>query len=238
VTVRTDIRIEALSKQYATAAGVVQALDGVSLAIEAGESLAVTGPSGCGKSTLLGLIAGLERPSSGSVSLGGRVISHLPERARECIRREQIGLVFQADNLLPFLTALENVAVPLALRGHTGGYERCSGLLARLGLAEHAGKLPDQLSGGQRQRVAVARALVHEPHVILADEPTGALDGASGEAVLQALRTAQLELGAILIVVTHDRAVAARLDRQLSLRDGRPVDGAGPSHGDEPRSHA
>jgi putative ABC transport system ATP-binding protein len=237
VTPRACITIEALSKQYATGAGVVHALDGVSLVIEAGESVAVTGPSGCGKSTLLGLIAGLERPSSGSVSLGGRVISDLSERARERIRREQVGLLFQADNLLPFLTTLENVAVPLALLGQTRDYERCSGLLARLGLAEHAGKLPDQLSGGQRQRVAVARALVHRPHVILADEPTGALDGASAEMVLDALRTAQLELGAILIVVTHDCAVAARLDRRLSLRDGRAVDGA-PADTDEPRRHA
>jgi putative ABC transport system ATP-binding protein len=223
VSARPGIRVEALAKHYATSAGIVRALDGVSLEVEPGRSLAVTGPSGCGKSTLLGLIGGLERPSAGSVSIGGQPISGLPERARERIRRDEIGLVFQIDNLLPFLTARENVALPLALRGATDGYERCAELLAKLGLAEHAEKLPDQLSGGQRQRVAVARALIHRPRTILADEPTGALDAESAEAVIGVLRDAQLQLGAILIVVTHDPALAGRLDRRLSLRDGRPA---------------
>jgi putative ABC transport system ATP-binding protein len=238
VTARPGIRIEALSKHYATAAGVVRAVDGVSLEVEPGGSLAVTGPSGCGKSTLLGLIAGLESPSAGSVSLDGRVISDLSERDRERLRRDEIGLVFQADNLLPFLTALENVALPLAMRGATGGYERPADLLARLGVAEHAGKLPDQLSGGQRQRVAVARALIHGPRTILADEPTGALDAESADAVIDELRHAQRELGAILIVVTHDVGLAERLDRRLRLRDGRPVDAAARPAPDEPRPHA
>ena len=185
----------------------------------------MTGPSGCGKSTLLGLIGGLESPSAGSVSLGGHSISGSSEAERERIRRHEIGLIFQADNLLPFLTAVENVALPLALLGADGGYERCEQLLARLGLAEHAARLPDQLSGGQRQRVAVARALIHRPRTILADEPTGALDAATSELVVDVLREAQRELGATLIVVTHDLALAERLDRQLRLRDGRRVDG-------------
>jgi putative ABC transport system ATP-binding protein len=223
VSARAGITIEALSKHYATTAGVVCAVDGVSLEVEPAGTLAVTGPSGCGKSTLLGLIAGLESPSSGSVSLGGREISSLPERDRERIRREEIGLVFQADNLLPFLTAVENVAQQLALSGAAGGYERCHELLARLGLAEHAGKLPDQLSGGQRQRVAVARALIHDPRLILADEPTGALDAASSEIVVEELLDAQRRLGAALIVVTHDGALAERLGRRFALRDGRPA---------------
>ena len=238
MTARSGIRIEALSKHYATTAGIVRALDGVSLEVEPGGSLAVTGPSGCGKSTLLGLIGGLESPSGGSVSLGGRVISDLSERDRERLRRDEIGLVFQADNLLPFLTALENVALPLALRGANGDYERAAELLARLGLAEHAGKLPDQLSGGQRQRVAVARALIHGPRTILADEPTGALDADSAEAVIDVLRDAKRQLGAILIVVTHDVALAERLDRRLRLRDGRPVDATAPPAPDERRPHA
>jgi ABC-type lipoprotein export system ATPase subunit len=226
VSERAGITIEALSKHYATSAGVVRAVDGVTLEVEPGSSLAVTGPSGCGKSTLLGLIGGLETPSSGSVALGGHAISGLPERERARIRRHEIGLVFQADNLLPFLTVTENVALQLALRGATDGYERCVELLARLGLAEHAAKLPDQLSGGQRQRVAVARALIHRPRTILADEPTGALDGASAEVVVELLQDAQRQLGATLIVVTHDAGLAARLDRQLRLRDGRCVDAA------------
>jgi putative ABC transport system ATP-binding protein len=238
VTERAGITIEALSKHYATTAGVVRAVDGVTLEIEPGSSLAVTGPSGCGKSTLLGLIGGLETPSSGSVSLGGHAISSLPERERARIRRDEIGLLFQADNLLPFLTVTENVALQLALHGATDGYERCVELLARLGLAEHAGKLPDQLSGGQRQRVAVARALIHRPRTILADEPTGALDGVSSAAVIELLQDAQRQLGATLIVVTHDAGLAARLDRRLRLRDGRPVDAAPPSGPDERNARA
>ncbi len=231
MTARAGLRIEELAKHYATSAGVVRALDGVTIAVEPGCSLAVTGPSGCGKSTLLGLVAALDSPSAGSVSLDGRRISELPERERERIRREEIGLVFQADNLLPFLTAAENVAQQLALGGAGGAYERCGELLTRLGLADHAGKLPDELSGGQRQRVAVARALIHRPRLILADEPTGALDTASAAAVIDVLQEAQRELGAILVVVTHDRALAGRLDGRLRLRDGRSVDDAAAEDG-------
>ena len=238
MTERAGISVEGLSKHYATTAGVVRAVDGVTLEVEPGSSLAVTGPSGCGKSTLLGLIAGLESPSAGSVSLAGHAISRLPERERERIRRREIGLIFQADNLLPFLTATENVALQLALGGANGGYERCSELLAGLGMAEHAAKLPDQLSGGQRQRVAVARALIHRPRTILADEPTGALDAATAETVIEVLLDAQRELGAILIVVTHDRTLAERLDRQLGLRDGRPVSVAVSAAADERSPHA
>jgi putative ABC transport system ATP-binding protein len=238
VTAQPGIRLEALSKHYATIAGAVRAVDGVSVEIEGGSSLAVTGPSGCGKSTLLALIAGLESPSSGTVSFGNRVISGLDERARERLRRQEFGLVFQTDNLLPFLTALENVALPLALRGAAAADERCAALLAQLGVEEHAGTLPDQLSGGQRQRVAVARALIVEPRVILADEPTGALDDEAAELVVDALRGAQQRLGAILVVVTHDPALAERLDRRLTLRDGRAVGEAPPGGGDEPRAYA
>ena len=221
MTTGAPIRIEALSKHYETSAGVVRAVDGVTIEIEPGTSLAVTGPSGCGKSTLLGLMAGLESPSAGSVSLGGHEISSLPERDRERIRRDEVGLVFQADNLLPFLTALENVELQLALQWHRESTDSPAELLERLGLGEHAGKLPDQLSGGQRQRVAVARALINRPRVILADEPTGALDEATSQVVVEALQDAQRELGATLVVVTHDLALAGRLDRRLGLRDGR-----------------
>jgi putative ABC transport system ATP-binding protein len=229
VTTGAPIRIEALSRHYETSAGVVRAVDGVTIEVEAGTSLAVTGPSGCGKSTLLGLIAGLESPSAGSVSLCGHELATLPERERERLRRDEVGLVFQADNLLPFLTALENVELQAALNTSGSGPNNpcltpdysAAGLLARLGVGEQAGKLPDQLSGGQRQRVAVARALINRPRVILADEPTGALDEATSQVVVEALQEAQRELGATLVLVTHDLALAGRLDRRLRLRDGR-----------------
>ncbi len=215
------IRLDSVSKRYTTPAGLVRAVDGITLEVEPGTSLAITGPSGCGKSTLLGLIGGLEAPTAGRVFIGGQEISSLPERQRARLRRDELGFVFQADNLLPFLTAVENVGQQLALQGAADGYERCVEVLADLGLAGEVDKLPDQLSGGQRQRVAVARALIHEPSVILADEPTGALDSDNSATVIDLLLAAQSELGATLVMVTHDPEAAARMDLSVTLRDGR-----------------
>jgi putative ABC transport system ATP-binding protein len=220
------IRLDAVSKHYPTPAGIVRALGGITLEIPPGTSLAVTGPSGCGKSTLLGLIAGLEAPSAGRVSIGVQEISSLPDRKRALVRRNELGLVFQSDNLLPFLTAVENVSLQLALHGESDGSERCLELLAELGLAGDAHKLPDQLSGGQRQRAAIARALIHRPRVILADEPTGSLDADNSAAVIDLLLAAQRQSGATLVVVTHDPEVAKRMDGTLRLRDGQLADGA------------
>jgi len=220
VTAPAGISVGAVAREYATPAGIVHALDGVTLSVEAGRSLAITGPSGCGKSTLLGLMAGLEPPTAGHVSIGQVEISRLSERDRARMRRSELGLVFQSDNLLPFMTALENVALQVALGGAHGGYERCVQLLAELGMADHAHKLPDQLSGGERQRVAVAGALINEPSVILADEPTGSLDAANSDGVVDLLLTAQRDTGATLVVVTHDASVAERLDDEVRLRDG------------------
>jgi putative ABC transport system ATP-binding protein len=219
------IGVDSLSKDYATPAGLVRAVDGVTFEVEPGTSVAVTGPSGCGKSTLLGLTDGLEAPTAGRVKIGGLEISSLPEPQRARLRRNELGLVFQSDNLLPFLTAFENVSLQLAMHGTTGGYERCLEVLGELGLAGDADKLPDQLSGGQRQRVAVARALVHRPRVILADEPTGSLDAKSSSAVIDLLLAAQEQTGATLVVVTHDLGVARRLDRNLRLHDGKLAEG-------------
>ncbi len=214
------IRVRAASKRFSTEGGVVQALDGVSFGLEAGGALAVTGPSGCGKSTLLSLVGALERPTSGSVSIDDAEVSALDDSERAAIRRERIGFVFQSDNLQPFLTAVENVALALALAGREHEYDRAPALLASLGLEPLAGRLPDQLSGGERQRVAVARALVHRPRLILADEPTGALDGDNARAVVELLLEAQAQTGATLIVITHDEDVAQRMDRRLALEDG------------------
>jgi putative ABC transport system ATP-binding protein len=218
-----SLRLESVCKQYTTPAGVVRAIDGITLQIEPGSSLAITGPSGCGKSTLLGLIGGLEPPTSGRVVIGDREISSLPERERTRLRRDELGLVLQSDNLLPFLTAVENVGLQLAMRGAPDGYGACLEVLAALGLAGQAERLPDQLSGGQRQRVAVARALVHRPALILADEPTGSLDAENSTAVIDLLVAARSTVRATTVVVTHDPGVASRMDRTVALRDGRLI---------------
>jgi putative ABC transport system ATP-binding protein len=230
------ISVEAVRKCYETPAGVVRALEGVSLVAEPGSSLAIMGPSGCGKSTLLGLIGGLETPSSGRVEVAGEEISALPASERARLRRQALGLVFQADNLLPFLTAVENVGLQLALCGAKGGDERCLEVLSQLGLDGVADKLPDQLSGGERQRVAVARAVVHGPRVILADEPTGSLDAANSATVIEVLLAARRLTGATLLVVTHDVAVASRLERAVRLRDGRLADPTASNLRPEPRA--
>ena len=226
------IQLEAVVKYYSLASGLVRAVDGIDLKVEPGSSLAIIGPSGCGKSTLLSLIGGLETPTRGRVLVGDREISALPERQRARLRREEFGFLFQSHDLLPFLTAVENVALQLALRGAADGETQCRQLLDQLDLAEHADKLPDQLSGGQRQRVALARALIHGPRLILADEPTGELDTASSNAVIDLLLRAQRDAGATLVVVTHDLRVAKRMDRVVPLSDGR-VAGDAESRGAE-----
>jgi putative ABC transport system ATP-binding protein len=221
VTVDLSIQVDSLVVEYRTAGGPVRALDEVSLTVKAGSSVAVTGPSGCGKSTLLGVLGGLALPSSGVVRIGDQELSSLPERRRASFRRTHIGFVYQADNLLPFLTVVENVGLQLALTGASVAADRPLDLLDRLGLADVADRLPDHLSGGQRQRAAVARAVVHRPRVILADEPTGALDATNAAGVLDLLLEARREIGATLVLVSHDRDAAGRMDRRIGLSDGR-----------------
>jgi putative ABC transport system ATP-binding protein len=216
-----SIRVDSVVVEHQTASGPVRALDGVSFSVDSGSSVAITGPSGGGKSTLLGVVGGLARPTSGTVSIGDSQISQLSERDRSDFRRSHIGFVYQADNLLPFLTLLENVGLQLSLNGESSGTGRSLAMLANLGLAGLAYRLPDHLSGGQRQRAAVARAIVHQPEIILADEPTGALDAANAVGVIELLLGMQREIGATLIMVTHDRDAASRLDRQIHLKDGR-----------------
>jgi putative ABC transport system ATP-binding protein len=214
------VTLVGVTKEYETPGGVVHAVAGIDLRVEPGTSLAIMGPSGCGKSTLLGLIAGLEAPTSGRVMVGEAEVSAMPDDRRAELRRHELGLVFQAGNLLPFLTVLENVSQQLALTGSANGYQRCVDMLAGLGLGDDLDKLPDQLSGGMRQRVAVARALIHDPWLILADEPTGSLDGDNSAVVIDLLLAAKQREDATLVVVTHDPGVAARLDTTLRLRDG------------------
>jgi putative ABC transport system ATP-binding protein len=221
MSVDASITVDSVVVEHQTSTGPVRALNGVSFAVDSGSSVAITGPSGGGKSTLLGVIGGLARPTSGSVRIGDSEISQLSERDRSDFRRAHVGFVYQADNLLPFLTLLENVGLQLALNGTPSGTGRSLAVLASLGLAGLAYRLPDHLSGGQRQRAAVARAIVHQPAIILADEPTGALDAANAVGVIDLLLGMQREIGATLIMVTHDREAAGRLDRQIHLRDGR-----------------
>jgi putative ABC transport system ATP-binding protein len=223
--VGASVVLAAVTKHYETAAGAVRAVDGVDLVVEAGTSLAIMGPSGCGKSTLLGLIGGLDVATSGSVSVGAREFSALSKEERDRVRRHEIGLVFQSDNLLPFLTVVENVTVQRRLDDPDADDDALSfELLEELGLAGEANKLPDQLSGGQRQRVSVARALVHRPGLIVADEPTGSLDAAAASTVLDLLLDARRSAGATLVLVTHDDGVARRLERTVTMLDGRLSD--------------
>lgn len=221
MTIDASITVDSVVVEHQTSSGPVRALDGVSFTVARGSSVAITGPSGGGKSTLLGVIGGLAQPTSGTVRIGGSETSDMSEGDRSDFRRSHIGFVYQADNLLPFLTLLENVGLQLALNGQSSGAGKSLAVLANLGLAALAYRLPDHLSGGQRQRASVARAIVNEPEIILADEPTGALDAANAVGVIDLLLGMQREIGATLIMVTHDRDAASRLDRQIDLRDGR-----------------
>ncbi len=205
---------------HQTDAGPVRALECTHLTIDAGDSVAVMGPSGCGKSTLLGVLAGLAVPTHGSVTVGGLAISSMPDRERVRFRRRSLGMVYQTDNLLPHLTVEENVGLQLAIcrREKRGvGTSDPGEVLDRLGLAGLAGRLPDQLSGGQRQRASVARAVIGRPSLLLADEPTGALDGASAQTVIELLVEVHRAIGTTLVLVTHDPVIAAHLDRVVHL---------------------
>jgi putative ABC transport system ATP-binding protein len=214
-----------LRKEYGRGEGLVRAVDGVDLDIGAGETVAVTGPSGCGKSTLLHLLGGLDRPSGGEVSLNGRRIDDLGEKALARMRRSDVGFVFQAFHLMEELTAIENVELSALLAGRSprAARRRAEELLEQVGLADRARFLPSALSGGQRQRVAIARALSNEPLLVLADEPTGNLDSAATLDVLRLFERLH-EAGQTLVVVTHDARIAATADRMISMRDGAFVD--------------
>jgi len=219
------LRARGLRKEYGKGEGLVRAVDGVDLDIGAGETVAVMGPSGCGKSTLLHLLGGLDRPSGGEVSLNGRRIDDLGEKALARMRRTGVGFVFQAFHLMEELTAVENVELSALLAGRPprAARRRAAELLEQVGLTDRARFPPSALSGGQRQRVAIARALSNEPLVVLADEPTGNLDSAATLDVLRLFERLH-ESGQTLVVVTHDARIAATADRMISMRDGAFVD--------------
>ena len=217
------ISIRDLSMRLASGGRPVEVLTRVSLEVPAGQFLAVAGPSGSGKSTLLGLIAGLDQPTSGSITVAGIEITRLGEDALARYRRDTVGYVFQAYHLIPTLSALENVAVPLELAGEPDALARAEALLAQVGLADRAHHYPVQLSGGEQQRVAVARAVCRRPRLLLADEPTGNLDSGTGKQIIDLLVELNERLQNTLVLVTHDGALAAHADRIVTLRDGRIV---------------
>jgi putative ABC transport system ATP-binding protein len=226
ITTRTDetsapsIQIEDVRLTLASTAGPVNILNGVSLEVAHGEALALLGPSGSGKSSLLMVAAGLEAVTSGRIAVAGQRLDTLNEDRLARFRREHVGIVFQSFHLVPTMSALENVAVPMELLGRADAFAKAEAALEAVSLARRLDHYPGQLSGGEQQRVALARAIVHEPEVLFADEPTGNLDGATGAAIVELLFLLRARAGATLFLVTHEQTLAARCDRILHMKDG------------------
>jgi putative ABC transport system ATP-binding protein len=213
-----------LTRRYGEGEAAVDALRGVSLAVQPGELVAVMGPSGSGKSTLMHLLAALDKPTTGTVTIAGQDVGSLSDSDVTKLRRRNIGFVFQFFNLLPMLTAEENIKLPLSIAGEKPEHEFFEGLIDRVGLQDRLHHRPSELSGGQQQRVAIARALVSRPTVVFADEPTGNLDSQTGGEILQLLRSSAEELGQTMVMVTHDAQAATIANRVLFLADGRIVE--------------
>jgi putative ABC transport system ATP-binding protein len=217
------IEAQSLVFTAAAASGPVQVLRGVDLNVAAGEAVGIVGPSGSGKTSLLMLLAGLERPTGGKLSVAGRDLGGLDEDALARFRRQEVGIVFQAFHLVPTMTALENVAMPLEFAGRRDAFDRAAAALRDVGLGHRLDHYPGQLSGGEQQRVALARAVVAEPRLILADEPTGNLDRTTGTVVMDLLFDLRARMGTTLLLITHDTALAERCERQVRIEDGRIV---------------
>ena len=215
------VRVRGLCLTLPSASGPVNILRGIDLDIAQGEALGLLGPSGSGKTSLLMLLAGLERATGGSIELDGQTITAMDEDELARMRRSRIGIVFQAFHLIPTMTALENVAIPLELAGRRDAADKAKAALDAVGLSHRLTHLPSRLSGGEQQRVAIARAFAPEPRLLLADEPTGNLDHATGETVMDLLFSLRARQGTTLMLITHDSALAERCDRQVRLADGR-----------------
>lgn len=215
------LEVKNLSKTYGKGDTTVHALDGVSFSVERGEFVAIIGPSGSGKSTLLHILGGVDVPTSGSVVINGTDISKLNETALAIFRRRQIGLIYQFYNLIPILTVSENLTLPLLLDGRKPDTRLINDIVAQLGLSKRLGHLPNQLSGGQQQRVSIGRALINNPALLLADEPTGNLDTQNSREVISLLRKFNRERGQTVIIITHDEKIALSADRVISIEDGK-----------------
>src|SRR5918999_1170238 len=218
------IQLRDVHVTLSSTAGPVKILRGIDLEVAAGSSVSVVGPSGSGKSTLLAVVGGIERPTAGSVRVDGQAFAELDEDRLAIFRGRRIGILFQSFHLIPTMTALENVAVPMELAGVQGAFARAAERLAEVGLRARASHYPGQLSGGEQQRVALARALSNEPRLLLADEPTGNLDGVTGHEIVELLFRVQRERAMTLLLITHEGELAARCARQLGMADGRTHD--------------
>ena len=223
-TTTAAARAEGVSKFYGSGDAAVTALDDVTVGLAQGEFTAIMGPSGSGKSTLLHVLAGLDRPTAGEVYLGDTEITSLKDKTLTLLRRDRIGFIFQSFNLLPTMTAAENIVLPIRIAGRKPDEAWVASIVETVGLTERVGHRPSELSGGQQQRVAAARALASRPQIVFADEPTGALDSKSGSELLEFLRKAVSELGQTVVMVTHDPKAASYADRVIFLADGHIVD--------------
>lgn len=212
-----------LKKIYETGSGKVYALDDVSFSVETGEFVAILGPSGCGKSTLLHILGGVDEPTEGEVCLDGNEYTKLLEKGKDALRRQKIGMIYQAYNLVPVLNVEENIVLPVLLDGRNVDQEKLNSLLKLLDLEEERTHLPNQLSGGQQQRTAIARAVYQDPNIILADEPTGNLDQKNTEEIVKQFQKMNHQFGLTIIMVTHDEAIARQCDRTLYMKDGKIV---------------
>ena len=217
------LRVEHLSKIYGSGENAVRAVDDVSFSVEKGEFVAVIGASGSGKSTLLHLIGGVDRPTEGKVFIDGKDISALDDDALAIFRRRQVGIVYQFYNLIPILDVTENITLPILLDGETPDKEKLESLLKVLGLSDRCNHLPNQLSGGQQQRVSIGRAMMNDPAVLLADEPTGNLDSKAGEEIVNLLKLSNKQFNQTVIVITHDPDIARQAGRVITVEDGRIV---------------
>jgi putative ABC transport system ATP-binding protein len=219
-----------------SSAGPVNLLRGIDLEIGTGETVSVVGPSGAGKSTMMMIMAGLENPTSGSVRVAGHELTRMSEDQLALFRRDNVGIVFQAFHLVPTMTALENVAIPLEFAGRRDAFDRAREELVTVGLGHRLGHYPSQLSGGEQQRVALARAIAPQPKLLLADEPTGNLDGTTGGQIIDLMFELSVERKATLVLITHDMKLAGRCGRNVRVADGLVLDGAAPGSGGEERS--